>query len=441
MKKPSPLGRVAEHKRGQERYGNISPKLYRQSEIVLYLFRHGFAVPPSPEGKAFIERSDFLKRKKKLQESAGALAAVCQLRSGDTHPFGAVRGFVPLGGGEERVYREMREAIPVLDAAVGKMVRLCGGFSVQCKNPEAQKKLNAFLQMMPCGRGQMGIESFLSGYLDSLLTYGRAVGELVVAGGKLRAVCWGDVTALEVQEGENPLDVVLWGVDEHGMMRPLPYQQLLLFTTWHPEPGHPYGVSMFRGMPFLADILLKIYNTFGSNWERAGNVRYSVICKGAEELDPGAAQERGRAVASEWARAMEDCKNGTVRDFVAVGDVEIKVIGGEAPILDSQVPVRQILEQLVAKTGLPPFLLGLSWSTTERMSAQQADLLTSELWALRRAVEPAMRKICRMYLALEGLDDRVEILWDDISLQDITQEAQADLYRAQAEKYRAEAGR
>ena len=378
-----------------------------------------------------------LKRKKK-QESAG-VAAVCQLRNGNAHPFGAVRSFTPLGGGEEQIYRQMREAIPVLDAAVGKMVRLCGGFQVKCRNPEAQLRLNAFLRSMPCGYGQVGIESFLSGYLDSLLTYGRAVGELVVAGGKLRAVCWGDVTALEVQEGHSPLEMVLWGRDAHGMMRPLPYQQLLLFTAWHPEPGHPYGVSMFRGMPFLADILLKIYNTIGSNWERAGNVRYSVICKGGEEMDPLTAQERGKAVAEQWSRAMEDCKNGTVRDFVAVGDVQIKVIGGEAPILDSEVPVRQILEQLVAKTGLPPFLLGLNWSTTERMSTQQADLLTSELWALRRTVEPAMDKICKTFLALEGLDDRVEILWDDISLQDITQEAQADLYRAQAEKYRAEA--
>ena len=379
-----------------------------------------------------------MKRKK---EKTGAVSAVCQLRGGSIHPFGAMRGFTPLGGGEERIYREMREALPVLDAAVDKMVRLCGGFEVKCRSRQAQEKLNTFLRMMPCGRGQLGIESFLSGYLDSLLTYGRAVGELVVAGGKLRAVCWGDVTALEVEEGNDSLDMVLWGRDEHGLMRPLPYQHLLLFTTMHPEPAHPYGVSMFRGMPFLADILLKIYNTIGTNWERAGNVRYSVICKGGENLDPVTAQERGKAVAEQWAKAMEDGKNGTVRDFVAVGDVEIQVIGGEAPILDSEVPVRQILEQLVAKTGLPPFLLGLSWSTTERMSTQQADLLTSELWALRRAVEPAMRKICQTYLALEGLDNRVEILWDDISLQDITQQAQAEMYAAQAEKYRAEAAR
>ena len=376
-----------------------------------------------------------MKRKK---EKSG-ITAVCQLRNGDLHPFGAMRGFVTLGGGEERVYREMREAIPVLDAAVAKMVRLCGGFQVSCRDREAQKRLNQFLQTVPCGRGQMGIDSFLAGYLDSLLTYGRAVGEMVVAGGRLRAVCWGDVTTLEVQEGDSMLDTVLWGMDDYGHMRPLPYQHLLLFTTMHPEPSHPYGVSMFRGMPFLADILLKIYNTIGTNWERAGNIRYSVICKGGENLDGAAAQERGKLLAAEWARAMEDSKNGTVRDFVAVGDVEIKVIGGEAPILDSEIPVRQILEQLVAKTGLPPFLLGLSWSTTERMSTQQADILTSELWALRRTVEPAMRKICRTFLALEGLDDRFEIQWDDISLQDITQEAQAELYRAQAEKYRAEA--
>ena len=376
-----------------------------------------------------------MKRKK---ETAAPVAAGCQIRSGSAHPFGSIRGYVPLGGGEERIYQQIREAIPVLDAAVGKLIRLSSGFDVKCSSVAATKRLQEFLMTMNCGRGQIGIDSFLTAYLDSLLTYGRAVGEMVISGGKLRAVCWGDVTQLEVAQGESPLDVVLCGVDGKGNIRPFPYQNLLLFTTLHPEPKHPYGVSLFRGMPFLADILMKIYNTIGVNWERAGNVRYSVICKPEENLDPATAQERGNQIAREWARAMEDGKNGMVRDFVAVGDVEIKVIGAEGQVLDSQTPVRQILEQLVAKTGLPPFLLGLSWTTTERMSGQQADLLTSELWALRRTVEPVIQKICRTYLATEGLEPRVEVLWDDISLQDITEQAHAELYRAQAEKYRAE---
>ncbi|MBE6923743.1 MAG: serine/threonine protein phosphatase [Ruminococcaceae bacterium] len=374
-----------------------------------------------------------MKRKRK---NGGSVAAACQLRNGTAHPFTDLRGFVPLGLGEERIYRQLREAIPVLDAAIGKLVRLSGGFQVTCPSHAAQQALERFLQTVPCGRGQSGFDSFLRGYLDSLLTIGRAVGEIVVAGGRVRGICWGDATQIEIQENGSPMDIVLWGPDSNGKSHPLPYQHLLLLTTLDPEPEHPYGVSLFRGMPFLADILMKIYATIGTNWERAGNIRYSVICKGGEDMDPAAVQERGVQVAKEWARAMEDGKNGTVRDFVAVGDVEIKVIGGEAPILDSQIPVRQILEQLVAKTGLPPFLLGLNWSTTERMSTQQADILTSELWALRRTVEPAVAKICRTFLSLEGLDDRVEILWDDISLQDITQEAQADLYKAQAEKAR-----
>ena len=374
------------------------------------------------------------KRKKK----DGGPVAVCQLRGGETHPFGMLRMFTALGAGEEQIYRQMREAVPVLDAAVGKLVRLTGGFHARCASKAAQEKLEAFLKNVPCGHGQVGIHSFFSAYLDSLLTYGRAAGELVVAGGKLRGVCCGDVTALEVCEGDSCLETELWGPDKHGRMGPLPYQHLLLFTALNPEPAHPYGVSLFRGMPFLADILMKIYHTMGVNWERAGNVRYSVICKGGENLDPAVAQERGVGIAREWAKAMEDGKNGTVRDFVAVGDVEIKVIGDGAPILDSQVPVRQILEQLIAKTGLPPFLLGISWSTTERMSAQQADILTSELWALRRTVEPVLEKICRTYLALEGMDPRVEILWEDISLQDMTEQAKAELYRMQAEKLRKE---
>lgn len=225
--------------------------------------------------------------------------AVCQLRNGQTHPFGALKSFVPLGTGEEQIYTQIREAIPVLDAAVGKLVRLSGGFEVQCRNAAAQQKLEDFLKNVPCGYGQVGIDSFLSCYVDSLLTYGRAVGEMVVSRGRVTGLCWGDVTQLEVCQGENPMEVVLWGRDSQGLMRPLPYPNLLVFTALNPEAKHPYGVSIFRGMPFLADILMKIYAAIGSNWERAGNVRYSVVCKNGENLDPVVAQERSRQVAGE----------------------------------------------------------------------------------------------------------------------------------------------
>ena len=72
------------------------------------------------------------------------------------------------------------------------------------------------------------------------------------------------------------------------------------------------------------------------------------------------------------------------------------------------------------------------------MSAQQSDLLTSELWAIRRSVEPVLLRICEMWLGLNGYGCEAEIVWDDISLQDTVEEAHAELYRRQAEKIRME---
>lgn len=143
-------------------------------------------------------------------------------------------------------------------------------------------------------------------------------------------------------------------------------------------------------------------------------------------------------VASEWSAAMRSTRQGAVRDFVAVGDVDIKVIGADNQILDSEAPVRQILEQLIARTGIPPFLLGLSWSSTERMSVQQADLLTSEITAIRRGVEPVVRRVCQLWLRLHGIAGPVEVDWEDINLQDLVEEAKAGLYQAQTEQIRRE---
>ena len=97
---------------------------------------------------------------------------------------------------------------------------------------------------------------------------------------------------------------------------PCPYPHLLLFSTLNPAPDSPYGVSLLRSMPFLTNILLKIYQTIGTNWERAGNVRATpwsaALRDGAERV--GAA-ERAESIASEWSAAMQDGKNGVVRDL------------------------------------------------------------------------------------------------------------------------------
>ena len=362
-------------------------------------------------------------------------APVVQIRDGTRHPFGMLGEYVPLRNGEVRLYKAVREAVPVVDAAIYKLIRMAGGVTVTCGDKRAETALKEFLRTVPVGRGQFGINSFLDCYLDSLLTCGRAVGEIVPAVGNrdIAALVCGRVEDIEIKEGQHPLAFSIWGPDETGKMAELPYQELLLFTPLNPETDNPYGVSLLRSLPFLTDILMKIYHAIGVNWERCGNVRFAVTCRGG---DGTGAAERGRILAEEWSRAMRD--GDTVRDFVAVGDVDIRVIGGDAPILDSEVPVRQILEQIVAKMGVPPFMLGLNWNSTERMSSQQADMLTTEITAIRRTLTPVVERVCRLWLRMHGYTCGFEVIWDDINLQDEVEESKAELYREQARKQRLE---
>ena len=147
----------------------------------------------------------------------GAGAAV-QLREGGRHPFGVLDGYVPLSQGEMELYRSIREAVPIVDAALRKLVRLAGGVKVSCRESAAQEGLDWFLQHVNTGRGQRGIQSFLDGYLDSMLTFGRAVGEIVPdrRGREIAAVLCGNPADVEIREGESPLEFTLWGRDGWG---------------------------------------------------------------------------------------------------------------------------------------------------------------------------------------------------------------------------------
>ena len=60
------------------------------------------------------------------KQTAPAGASV-QLRETGYHPFGLLGQYVPMRSGEIRLYRAVREAVPVVDAAIYKLIRMVGG--------------------------------------------------------------------------------------------------------------------------------------------------------------------------------------------------------------------------------------------------------------------------------------------------------------------------
>lgn len=330
---------------------------------------------------------------------------------------------------EKELYDRLRFAVPVIDAALMKIVRLTGGFRVICSNERFQEELDGFLENVPVGFTGKSIGTFADNYLDSLLTYGSAVGEIVIDSreNRIAGLYNGDVSLIEVAPGANPLSRKFSVRGENGEAKPIAHPERILYSSL------TGGRSLLRGLPALSGILLRIYECIGQNFDRAGNVRYAVTYKPSQDSGELAySRERAMQIAREWADGMNSAKYGQVKDFVAVGDIDIKVIGAENQLFDTNVPVRQLLEQIVAKLSIPPFLLGLNWSSTERMSSQQADILTSELEYYRRTLTPVICDIGNAYLCSRGFDAECRVEWDNINLQDEAELAEARLKNAQA---------
>ena len=331
----------------------------------------------------------------------------------------------------------LREGVPMIDSAINKIVRLIGGFAFDTGNDGINEEMNEFFSMINVGGNQTGIQSFIDSFAEQLLTYGTAAGEMICDDNGFYALYNAELDALDVRRSQNGLTLEFFNTAS-GTSVPVEHPERIIFSVLNPEPDCITGTSLLRGLPFVSDILLKIFNAIGTNWERFGNLRYAVTYIPQSDAADGAfAKERANQMAQAWKEAM--CSKESVKDFVAVGDVKVSVIGADNQILDSEVPVRQMLEQIIAKTGLMPYMFGLNWSVSERMAAQQTDILTTELEAYRRILTPIIKKIGQEYLNLNGIAKSVKVVWDDITLQDESELAQARLYKAQAEKILREA--
>lgn len=171
------------------------------------------------------EKKMGLFRTKAKPESAAVQAV--QTGSGKT-PFAELNRYVPLCAGERRLYAALREAVPIIDAAIGKTQRLVGDFVITCTDKSAESALNHFLQNVQVNACQQGISSFISGYLEQLFTYGTAVGEMVptIAGDSIAALYNASLDDVELRLNGSPLNLQVCRREPFGKAR------LSVFRNW-----------------------------------------------------------------------------------------------------------------------------------------------------------------------------------------------------------------
>lgn len=330
---------------------------------------------------------------------------------------------------ERELYSSLREAVPIIDAAIGKIVRLLGNFKVTVHDNSAQSIVDDFIKNVTISGSSRGLYGFICTYIDELLTYGEAVGEMVLSndGEQISALYNASLDDVQIVPCKSPLKLLVCKSD-CGDITPVKNQELVFTTLLNPKAGTACGTSVLKSLPFVSSILLRIFGSIKTNWERVGDVRFAVTYK-PEQNGAALTQEGAKLIADEWKKAM---RSDSVCDFVSVGDISVKVIGAENQMPDCDIPIKHIMEQILAKLGIPPFMLGISWSSTERMSEQQADILTSELEYYRKVLNPVISKIIGTQLRLCGFNCGFDIEWNNINLQDSVELSQARFNNARA---------
>lgn len=124
------------------------------------------------------------------------------------------------GDNERQLYRALVESVPLIAAALEKIVRLVGSFEVKLNNRSAEKGSIPFANVRVGAAGQ-GVGSFISSYLMQLLVYGTAVGEVVPysdASG-IAALYNASLDDVELRQGKSPLELEIYSRRQRALVK------------------------------------------------------------------------------------------------------------------------------------------------------------------------------------------------------------------------------
>lgn len=370
------------------------------------------------------------------------------------------------------LYEALREAIAPIDAAIDRLTTLDGIIRVRGDNDKIVAECEEWMRNVRVNDLQAGLQQFYRLQSNEAYEQGFTVGEFAIEKGDVTRLRVADSKGVYFQRDKNSLQV--WyapptarsgrgdgtdaietvlrnsyahtsvsGLLESGGYRKIPRDALVYFGL-NCEADNPYGTSIMRSMPFIARVLLTIDNAVLQTWERFGNPSFDVLYKTKNRrIDAAGIEQRRKSIADNLAKVLSIKRAGNSADFVnAVGaddELSLKVIGHDNQVLEIESPARHVLEQIVAKTSLPSWMLGFHWSTAERLAQSQGVLIIQEsktrfedrLPGLNHVIETMLRARGRTWKAGDW-----ELYQELPNLQDLVAQAQAEFLRAQTELMR-----
>lgn len=404
----------------------------------------------------------------KFANQGGSIAAITR----DAQQMGPWSG--PLGGWVPQavnpfLLEALREAIPLLDGGINRLVTLDGIVRVEGGNDRIVAIIEDWIDNVPVNDAEKGLQAFYASQGNEVYEQGHAIGEPVfdakgrdVIGtrvadskgifylrdeGKLRVFYRPPRPATGTRgDGTDTVEAILrraYSNPTASNLLGLGYIELdtehLVYVVNNPEADGPYGTSMLRSLEFVSQILLKIENATGRVWERFGDPPFHVQYKTKHpKATYAVAMERATAIARNLAKAMNAKAKGNSIDLATGAakddEIVITVIGAEGEALTLEAPVKHLKEQIVAKFDLPPWMLGLPQTGTGLGEQQGVMVLQAAKtrWSRRK---PGLTQLVATMLRARGITWKRGdwmLVQELPNLMDEAKRAQANFLNAQA---------
>lgn len=330
---------------------------------------------------------------------------------------------------------QIPQLIPSVSAALRILTQLVGCPKVVSDNKSAAKETMDWWERVNVNQISTGGGNWFPGHVRDHLLYGRAHAEIIATARYREVFALQTLHPRSIELRPRPgYGVDLIQVQPFGMPAPLEPRELFLTTVHDLAQDNPNGTSILASLPTVSQILNKMLAALGETWERYGVPTYVIIWDPPEGLsDPNGS--KARAVVTEALTGLENAvlakANGQTRDFGAAGKFRIEILGAAGENLQIQGDGRFIEEELLSVFGLPSWMLGKTWSTTERLSTEQAKLIGESIDEIRDHLEPSVKYLFEFRSLLVGRPFEFELEWEAPSLVD--EKGSADAEKAQAD--------
>lgn len=374
------------------------------------------------------------------------------------------------------LYEALRENIGVIDRALRLLVTFDGIIRIEGKNQKLVDEITEWGKHVRVNDTEFGLQAFINNLSNEAYEQGHSVAQYVASPSldDIARLVVADSKDIIYLRGTNGLDIwyrpalPVFGINRSstervqdilqgkynpsellGKMAGIGYAKVegdnVIPYSVNNENQNPYGTSFLRSTLFAAKNLLTIHNSVRLNWERYGDPAYFIKYKGSKgDMGEATMAARLSAITKSFNLVMDAKKKGTSADFVqAIGkdsDLTIEIIGAEGKVMQMEIPARAMLEQIISSTSIPPNLLGLQWSSTERNAQFQVEVALNEGFIRSSLKNALVERLIMALLRLRGRSWRPgdwRVVFDQPNLHDLVAQAQANFLNAQADQMRA----